>query len=239
MIARSFAIASLLSLFVAAPVVAVGCAAPVSSDAESVGESQDDLTAAASELTGSYSAEHAAKGGFVELDLKSNGHYTAKLDPNGTIVCVTAPCVLPESGTWSASHHAGGYRLHINPAGAASRLYDATKSAGPSSVVLTLSHGGVTQTLSAAGSPAAKSCGGFAGLPCGAGETCIDDPSDGCDPAHGGADCPGICTTAKPAKKSCGGFAGLPCGAGETCVDDPSDGCDPAHGGADCPGICQ
>lgn len=37
-------------------------------------------------------------------------------------------------------------------------------------------------------------CGGFAGIAChGANETCVDDPSDSCDPAHGGADCGGIC----------------------------------------------
>lgn len=194
MIARSFAIASLLSLFVVAPLAAAGCAAPTS-ETPTDGESQDDLTAAASELTGSYTAAPAAKGGFAELDLLANGHFTAKVDPDGAIVCVAAPCVLPESGTWSASHHAGGYRLHINPAGAASRLYDATKTTGPSSPALTLSRSGVTQTLQSATAPAAKSCGGFAGTPCGAGEVCIDDPSDGCDPAHGGADCSGICTT--------------------------------------------
>ena len=36
-------------------------------------------------------------------------------------------------------------------------------------------------------------CGGFAGLSCPAGLTCVDDPSDSCDPAKGGADCSGIC----------------------------------------------
>ena len=36
-------------------------------------------------------------------------------------------------------------------------------------------------------------CGGIAGIPCpGAGE-CKDNPSDGCDPQHGGADCGGVC----------------------------------------------
>ena len=38
-----------------------------------------------------------------------------------------------------------------------------------------------------------QSCGGFAGLPCPDGQTCTDDPSDGCDPQNGGADCPGVC----------------------------------------------
>lgn len=36
-------------------------------------------------------------------------------------------------------------------------------------------------------------CGGFAGLPCNAGTTCQDDPTDACDPAAGGADCLGHC----------------------------------------------
>jgi hypothetical protein len=36
-------------------------------------------------------------------------------------------------------------------------------------------------------------CGGIAGFPCPAGLTCVDDPSDTCDPAHGGADCGGVC----------------------------------------------
>ena len=36
-------------------------------------------------------------------------------------------------------------------------------------------------------------CGGFAGLPCPSGKTCVDDPTDSCDPTKGGADCIGIC----------------------------------------------
>lgn len=38
-----------------------------------------------------------------------------------------------------------------------------------------------------------QACGGFANLPCPAGYTCVDDPSDGCDPNNGGADCGGYC----------------------------------------------
>jgi hypothetical protein len=38
-------------------------------------------------------------------------------------------------------------------------------------------------------------CGGFAGIPCPDGLTCIDDPSDDCDPTQGGADCGGICVS--------------------------------------------
>ncbi len=36
-------------------------------------------------------------------------------------------------------------------------------------------------------------CGGIAGFECPTGKECIDDPSDTCDPAQGGADCFGIC----------------------------------------------
>lgn len=37
-------------------------------------------------------------------------------------------------------------------------------------------------------------CGGITGKTCPDGLICTDDPSDTCDPAKGGADCPGICT---------------------------------------------
>ncbi len=37
------------------------------------------------------------------------------------------------------------------------------------------------------------SCGGIAGIACPSGESCVDDPSDSCDPTAGGADCPGLC----------------------------------------------
>jgi len=36
-------------------------------------------------------------------------------------------------------------------------------------------------------------CGGIAAIPCPLGKKCVDDPSDTCDPAQGGADCSGIC----------------------------------------------
>jgi hypothetical protein len=38
-------------------------------------------------------------------------------------------------------------------------------------------------------------CGGIEGTTCPAGQNCVDDPADDCDPAQGGADCGGICVT--------------------------------------------
>jgi hypothetical protein len=42
-------------------------------------------------------------------------------------------------------------------------------------------------------------CGGFAALPCPGLASCVDDPSDSCDPMNGGADCGGICQCDKAA----------------------------------------
>lgn len=42
----------------------------------------------------------------------------------------------------------------------------------------------------------AKFCGGIAAFPCDAGQECVDDPNDSCDPMNGGADCGGICVEA-------------------------------------------
>ncbi len=44
-------------------------------------------------------------------------------------------------------------------------------------------------------------CGGFANIACPTGYKCVDDPSDSCDPKHGGADCGGLCVKAQ--KKFC------------------------------------
>ena len=80
-------------------------------------------------------------------------------------------------------------------------------------------------------------CGGFAGIACPDGQTCIDNPSDDCDPNNGGADCGGICVD-QPQPAFCGGIAGIPCPDGESCIDNPNDDCDPNNGGADCGGMC-
>lgn len=66
-------------------------------------------------------------------------------------------------------------------------------------------------------------CGGIAGIGCPAGETCIDDPSDNCDPQSGWSDCGGVCVPACDPT--------LVCTQVITCVDGQSypTGCGPAN----------
>ena len=51
----------------------------------------------------------------------------------------------------------------------------------------------MTSAEPAAAPAAGQFCGGIAGIPCPEGFVCKDVPGDGCDPLHGGADCPGRC----------------------------------------------
>ncbi|RYE76774.1 MAG: protease complex subunit PrcB family protein [Myxococcales bacterium] len=55
-------------------------------------------------------------------------------------------------------------------------------------------------------------CGGFAGFACPAGQTCVDNPSDTCDPENGGADCSGVCLVGEV----CGDVI---CGEGTACCN--------------------
>ncbi len=78
-----------------------------------------------------------------------------------------------------------------------------------------------------------KPCGGLLPTACEANFTCIDNPTDQCDPANGGADCDGIC-----APKFCGGFGSIACPGDLECIEDTADDCDVNNGGADCGGVC-
>lgn len=57
-----------------------------------------------------------------------------------------------------------------------------------------------------------RNCGGIAALTCDPGYQCIDAPYDDCDPARGGADCPGICTPTPADCRTSG------CGSGSSCT---------------------
>ena len=59
-------------------------------------------------------------------------------------------------------------------------------------------HATVPESVPEMGPTGKPMCGGFAGLECPDGLTCIDFPGDGCSPDKGGADCPGMCVGGKP-----------------------------------------
>src|SRR5581483_6695510 len=56
---------------------------------------------------------------------------------------------------------------------------------------------------------------GFAACP--SGLFCMDDPRDACDPAAGGADCPGVCVTCMSPSGSAVSCGATTCNAGEWC----------------------
>jgi hypothetical protein len=123
------------------------------------------------------------------------------------------------------------------------------------------STGGGDGTMSSPTSISTKTpCGGLSGSKCTDGATCIDDPSDACDPNNGGAGCTGICVSLAcgPSKAcpagykcgddgtcravkiaTCGGLELKPCPSGTKCIDDATDGCDPKSGSVSCPGVCM
>jgi hypothetical protein len=143
---------SLLALCIAAPLAVVGCSAapeaasPEASE-EQMAETQDELTASASTLVGTYWTHQAATGGFARLDLKADGTYSASVDAPDVADCATPVCLFPESGKWNASKKSGGgYRLRLRPTGETSRWFDATTAAtGPAA--LSLSRAGAIQNL--------------------------------------------------------------------------------------------
>lgn len=87
-----------------------------------------------------------------------------------------------------------------------------------------------------------RPCGGPAGLTCGEGLICVDNPDDNCDPRRDGSKCPGTCKAnlvkEDKVQRSCGGTTGYDCPGGMVCIDDPSDDCDPTQDGSKCKGIC-
>jgi hypothetical protein len=77
------------------------------------------------------------------------------------------------------------------------------------------------------GNTSSPACGGIAGRGCPGAGQCVDDTSDDCDPAHGGADCGGVCVCRALAR----------CGDGEVWNASPAVcGCESADGSGDDPG---
>ncbi len=146
---RSFFLTSFLLLCAAAPLATAGCAAPTSSSEsadseEEIVETQDGLSAAGTQLVGSYWTARPLPDGFARLALGADGKYTASRDAGLAAFCITSPCLLPERGTWNAYKKASGaLRVRIRPTGESSRWYAASNGA----TTLTLTRAGVTETL--------------------------------------------------------------------------------------------
>lgn len=79
----------------------------------------------------------------------------------------------------------------------------------PDGLIAEIVNGCYGQCVDKATCKAPPACGGIAGLKCDNGLTCVDDPTDGCDPNNGGSDCGGICV--KQDSKTCGDGTQLMC----------------------------
>jgi hypothetical protein len=125
---RSALLTSLFSLCILA-YGAAGCA--VSADgSEDAAEAHAQLSNADESLVGRYYARSVPAGGIARLTLSASGAYTAQVDATGRAECIAAPCLLPESGTWSTRETGRGVSLELREAGASARSYDVTTADG-------------------------------------------------------------------------------------------------------------
>jgi hypothetical protein len=83
-----------------------------------------------SNLVGKYYDRSVPAGGIAKLTLSADGHFDASVDAAGTAKCITAPCLLPLSGTWTSSTDDGAVRLSLDIPGAAARVYEVNKYEG-------------------------------------------------------------------------------------------------------------
>jgi hypothetical protein len=144
---RSILLTSLFSLALLAP---IGCAASAPGDeSEETVSDSEELTALASQFVGRYFTHAPTFGGFARLELKSSGKYTAKVDGGGTMVCIVAPCVFTENGTWNAYKVSGKLKLRVKPNGKPARIYDLSKFDASIDFTsgIVLKRSGETQTL--------------------------------------------------------------------------------------------
>ncbi len=148
-------------------------------DAEDTASSEEALSSAERGFVGSW-VDGVATGRdyasyFATLTLERNGKYAATVaDPR--IRCVRAPCVLNQSGTWSAYRSGSALKLRLSTSDGARRIYGAALG-GDS---LTLTRLGTKVTL-AKKAPNAT----CANVRCPAGTWCNDNGGAGpvtCDP---------------------------------------------------------
>ncbi len=112
-------------------------------DAEDVASSEEALSALGRAVAGSWTNGTATGPDsdmyYASLALGTTGKYTgAVADPR--IRCIQAPCVLQDSGTWSAYRSGGQLRVRLSSTRYGRKIFAATHSA----TALTLSRQGTT-----------------------------------------------------------------------------------------------
>lgn len=105
-------------------------------------ETTEDLTAAGRNLVGKYSTPNPAFGGFVQLELRASGTYSAKYDLQGAM-CVD--CYRAEAGRFTATRSGNRTTLRLTPRGGSAVTYTVKKGTR----VLTLTRGGRSEYLAA------------------------------------------------------------------------------------------
>jgi hypothetical protein len=206
-------------------------------EAESAVEvSSGELTNALKQVVGKYQGGSASP--FVSLELKANSTFVRE----EKVSCFAAPCAPARvTGSFQIVSSLGTKRLRFRDGGL--RILD-TYEMRKIGEALNLRKLNTASWFSLQSiNPQTVSCGGFAGLSCPAGLSCVIDWNQ----CQGTADCLGTCRASTPpappppppTNTVCGGFAGLTCASGQTCIDDPEDDCVPAYGDADCVGKCR
>jgi|GEM_PF-2427014 len=184
----------------------VGCAAdatPSEDDAaEDVEVSEAEISSRSKQFVGDFSWSAALSGNFVDfehLSLHADGTYDASVDAllvDPKVRCITFPCTLGESGTWTTVKSQGKLKIKVDPTGAKpARSYFAAISGKE----LSLKRFGTTTKLFKNVAPPV-SC---AAMLCAPGTTCIDTPT--------GGECVPVATCAATL-----------CAVGTICVDKPT-----------------
>lgn len=122
---RSALLVTLFSLPLLGP---LGCA--LSEGSDEAASASAVVANAPSSLAGKYFDHAVPAGGIARLSLDADGTYTAEVEANGAVFCVRAPCLLPESGSWTAVRTARGTSLRLDPNDASGRAYDVQQLTG-------------------------------------------------------------------------------------------------------------
>lgn len=161
---RSVLVTTLLSFALLTP---IGCAVPADGGDDAVtANAALEAPSSPGSLVGTYYDHVVPAGGIARLSLESDGTYDAEVEANGTVLCVRAPCLIAESGTWTSVKTARGTTLRLDPSDASGRAYEVKQLTGRLELSIA---GGKTQQLIALGDNQClddADCDGAANLEC-------------------------------------------------------------------------